>query len=87
MAAGRPRELTDSVPILEKILRAGEGRILRRLKAIADTVNSIEEDYVDLSDAELQRLSALLGVPAEELRANAAESEAAAEGEAPGDGA
>ena len=41
----------------------------------------------DLSDAELQRLSALLGVPAEELRANAAESEAAAEGEAPGDGA
>jgi preprotein translocase subunit SecA len=50
----RPRELTDSVPILEKILRAGEGRILRRLKAIADTVNSIEDDYVDLTDAELQ---------------------------------
>src|SRR5918994_6875895 len=54
---GRPRELTDSVPILEKILRAGEGRILRRLKAIADTVNSIEEDYVDLTDAELRALT------------------------------
>src|SRR5918995_1637907 len=54
---GRPRELTDSVPILEKILRAGEGRILRRLKAIADTVNSIEDDYVDLTDAELRALT------------------------------
>ena len=42
------------MPILEKILRVGEGRILRRLKAIADTVNSIEEDYVDLSDGELR---------------------------------
>jgi preprotein translocase subunit SecA len=45
------------VPILEKILRAGEGRILRRLKAIADTVNSIEDDYVDLTDDELRALT------------------------------
>lgn len=36
-------------------------------------------DLSDLSDAELQRLSELLGVPAEELRANAADGEAAAE--------
>src|SRR5918995_209777 len=54
---GRPRELTDSVPILEKILRAGEGRILRRLHRIARQVNSIEEDFVNLSDAELRALT------------------------------
>ncbi|HWS31527.1 MAG TPA: preprotein translocase subunit SecA [Actinoplanes sp.] len=40
--------------IFEKILRAGEGRMVRRLKAIADAVNSIEEDYVDLTDDELR---------------------------------
>src|SRR4051812_32393739 len=39
---------------MEKVLRAGEGRMLRRLKAIADAVNSIEEDYVDLTDDELR---------------------------------
>ncbi|WP_117215478.1 preprotein translocase subunit SecA, partial [Allorhizocola rhizosphaerae] len=41
----------------EKILRAGEGRMLRRLEAIAKAVNSIEENYVDLSDAELRALT------------------------------
>lgn len=41
----------------EKILRAGEGRLLRRLEAIAKAVNSIEENYVDLSDAELRALT------------------------------
>ncbi|HCU51794.1 MAG TPA: preprotein translocase subunit SecA, partial [Micromonosporaceae bacterium] len=41
----------------EKILRAGEGRMLRRLDAIAKAVNSIEENYVDLSDAELRALT------------------------------
>ena len=35
--------------ILEKFLRAGEGRMLRRLKAVANAVNSIEDDYVDLT--------------------------------------
>ena len=39
--------------ILEKILRAGEGRLVRRLKAIADAVNSIEDEYTDLTDEEL----------------------------------
>ncbi|TQS42896.1 preprotein translocase subunit SecA [Cryptosporangium phraense] len=53
MAVGHPRELTEPV-IFEKILRAGEGRIIRRLKAIADTVNSIEDEYTDLTDAELR---------------------------------
>ena len=43
--------------ILEKVLRAGEGRMVRRLKAIADAVNSIEDDYVDLTDDELRELT------------------------------
>ncbi len=41
----------------ERILRAGEGRTLRRLKAISDAVNSIEENYTELSDAELRALT------------------------------
>jgi preprotein translocase subunit SecA len=45
------------VSILEKILRAGEGRMVRRLKAIANAINSIEDDYVNLTDAELRGLT------------------------------
>jgi preprotein translocase subunit SecA len=45
------------VSILEKFLRAGEGRMVRRFKAIADAVNSLEDDYVDLSDDELRELT------------------------------
>ncbi|MFC4148195.1 preprotein translocase subunit SecA [Micromonospora mangrovi] len=44
--------------ILEKVLRAGEGRMVRRLKAIAAAVNSIEDDYVNLTDDELRGLTA-----------------------------
>jgi len=40
--------------VLSKILRAGEGKILRRLKAIADAVNSLEDEIKKLSDAELR---------------------------------
>ncbi|MFG3682467.1 preprotein translocase subunit SecA [Micromonospora chalcea] len=43
--------------ILEKFLRAGEGRMVRRLKAIAAAVNSIEDDYVNLSDDELRDMT------------------------------
>ena len=39
--------------IFEKILRAGEGRMLRKLKAVADAVNSLEDEYSDLTDEEL----------------------------------
>jgi preprotein translocase subunit SecA len=45
------------VPILEKLLNAGEGRQLRRLKKIADLVSSLEEDYVQRSDTELRALT------------------------------
>jgi preprotein translocase subunit SecA len=45
------------VSIIDRILRAGEGRTLRRLKALADAVNSIEGNYTDLTDAELRELT------------------------------
>jgi preprotein translocase subunit SecA len=40
--------------VLQRILRAGEGKILRRLSGIAGQVNAIEEDFVGLTDAELR---------------------------------
>jgi preprotein translocase subunit SecA len=40
--------------VLQKLLRAGEGKTLRRLKAISDAVNRIEDDITSLSDAELR---------------------------------
>ena len=43
--------------VFDKLMRAGEGKILRKLHRIADQVNSIEEDFVDLSDAELRALT------------------------------
>ncbi|WP_188191264.1 preprotein translocase subunit SecA [Nonomuraea sp. SYSU D8015] len=43
--------------ILDKILRAGEGKTLRKLKRIADQVNSIEDDFTSMSDAELRALT------------------------------
>ena len=43
--------------VIDKVLRAGEGRILRRLKRIADQVNSIEEDFAAMSDAELRGMT------------------------------
>ncbi len=42
------------MPVLDKILRAGEGRLLRQLRHIADAVNTIEEDFVTLTDEELR---------------------------------
>ena len=43
--------------IIDSVLRAGEGKILRKLKRIADQVNSIEEDFAALSDTELRALT------------------------------
>ena len=39
---------------LEKLLRAGEGRILRRLQQVVKAVNALEEDYAQLTDEELR---------------------------------
>jgi len=40
--------------VFDKILRAGEGRILRKLTSLADQVDTLEPDFVDLTDAELR---------------------------------
>ena len=40
--------------IVERILRAGEGRTVKRLEGIAAQVNAIEEDFEKLTDAELR---------------------------------
>ncbi|WP_116114127.1 preprotein translocase subunit SecA [Austwickia chelonae] len=40
--------------IVDRILRAGEGRELRRLQGFAAQVNAIEDDFETLSDAELK---------------------------------
>ncbi len=42
------------VKIVEKLLRAGEGRTLKRLEGLAGQVNTLEEDFVRLTDAELR---------------------------------
>ena len=44
--------------ILDKILRIGEGKILRQLEGVAKAVNAIEDDFVAMSDAELQGMTA-----------------------------
>ena len=43
--------------VLDKILRMGEGKILRQLEAIAKQVNAIEDEYKEMSDADLQGLT------------------------------
>jgi preprotein translocase subunit SecA len=39
---------------LEKLLRAGEGRILRRLQGVVKATGALEEDYEQLTDEELR---------------------------------
>jgi preprotein translocase subunit SecA len=40
--------------ILEKVLRVGEGRVLRRLENYAKAINALEEDFSELTDEELK---------------------------------
>ncbi|MEO6826963.1 MAG: preprotein translocase subunit SecA [Microbacteriaceae bacterium] len=44
--------------VLEKVLRVGEGRLLRRLQNFAKAVNALEEDYQQLSDDDLKHETA-----------------------------
>src|SRR5215210_3922452 len=49
---------SDRVPaFFDKLLRAGEGRILRRLSAISTQVNAIEDDFAAMTDAELRAMT------------------------------
>ncbi|PRY61255.1 protein translocase subunit secA [Knoellia remsis] len=45
------------VKIVEKLLRAGEGRTVKKLENIADQVNAIEDDFVAMSDDELRGMT------------------------------
>jgi preprotein translocase subunit SecA len=40
--------------ILDKLLRIGEGKILRQLEAVSRAVNAIEDDFVAMTDDELR---------------------------------
>ena len=44
--------------LLDKVLRIGEGKILRQLEADVRAVNAIEDDFVAMSDEELQAQTA-----------------------------
>ncbi|MDV6011575.1 preprotein translocase subunit SecA [Haloechinothrix sp. LS1_15] len=40
--------------VLDRLLRAGEGKLVKKLRRIADQVNALEDDVTGLSDGELQ---------------------------------
>ncbi|MGH3936264.1 MAG: preprotein translocase subunit SecA, partial [Pseudonocardiaceae bacterium] len=44
--------------VLSRLLRAGEHKTVRRLRAIADHINGLEDDVAGLSDAELRASTA-----------------------------
>ncbi|MCW2808053.1 MAG: secA [Marmoricola sp.] len=54
--------------LIDKVLRIGEGKIIRQLEAIAKAVNAIEDDFVAMSDDELRAMT-------EEFRQRYAEGE------------
>jgi len=56
---GRPTtSRRDRVPaFFDRMLRAGEGKILRKLTSIAAQVNAIEDDFVAMTDAELRGMT------------------------------
>ena len=45
--------MSEALGSLEKVLRVGEGRRLKRLRSQADYITSLEPDFEKLSDAEL----------------------------------
>ena len=45
------------MPLLDRILRAGEGRLVKRLESIARQVNALEDDFTALSDNELRAMT------------------------------
>jgi len=56
------------VALLDKLLRMGEGKVLRQLETVARQVNAIEDEYVGLTDEELRGQT-------EQFRARVAEGE------------
>ncbi|GAB3998897.1 preprotein translocase subunit SecA [Nocardioides marmoraquaticus] len=54
--------------LIDKVLRIGEGKILRQLEGIAKAVNAIEDDFTSMTDEELKGVTA-------ELKARLADGE------------
>src|SRR2546425_11627060 len=52
--ASAARSELPTMKVVDKVLRIGEGKILRQLQGIARMVNSIEDDFVTMSDEELR---------------------------------
>ncbi len=46
--------------IIDKLLRAGEGRVLARLRNYADAINALEEDFSHLTEEELRNETTVL---------------------------
>ena len=40
--------------LMDRLLRVGEGKLLKQLKGIANQVNAIEDDFVAMDDEELR---------------------------------
>src|SRR4051812_46930143 len=51
---GASRQESRGPTVLEKVLRFGEGRIIKKLSGIAHQVNALEDSFEALSDAELR---------------------------------
>src|SRR5829696_4241837 len=43
-----------SVALMDRLLRIGEGKILKQLKGVSEQVKAIEDDYLAMSDEELR---------------------------------
>ena len=50
-------ESTPVPAIFDKLLRLGEGKVLRQLETIAKAVNAVEDDFVAMSDEELRAMT------------------------------
>ena len=46
------------VLVLDKLLRAGEGKILKKLENYAKQINLLEPEFKNLSDEQLKNLTA-----------------------------
>ena len=57
IALQHPMEGRSVVAILDKILRAGEGRALKQLEKIAEEVNSHESTFAAMTDEELRSMT------------------------------
>jgi preprotein translocase subunit SecA len=54
MEFDRSIQVLGEIRVLTKLLRVGEGRMVKRLKKVADYVSSLSDDVEKLSDAELR---------------------------------